>query len=202
MKAFKFLLMAAVTGLAVSCAEKADGVEEDPAATEATYTLNQEKSTLSWKGKKTETYYHEGKVRFSDGTLKMKGEELISGNFTLDMSTIKAEDPNLDQAKNDTLSAHLKGPYFFNVENYKDVKVTLGSYRDGQLEVKMNVLGKDINTMVDADIKLSDDKAWLTGKFDIDFKELNVIGMQPQEGEKEYVQPIITYNLNIELDRQ
>ncbi len=201
MKAFKFLLMAAVAVSAASCAEKADGVEENPQAEEATYVIDKEASTLEWKGQKNENYFHTGKVWFSDGQMTMKGEELISGNFTLDMSTIKAEDPNLDQVKNDTLSAHLQGPYFFNVKNYKDVKVTLGSYKDGKLEVKMNVLGKDLDKTIDADIKLSDDKAWITGKFDVDFKELNMPGMQVQEGQ-EPIQPLVSYNLKIEMNKQ
>lgn len=202
MKVFKFLLLAATAGFAVSCAQKADGVEEDPMAEQMTYTLNQENSSLEWKGKKTETYFHTGTVKFGDGMMKMKGEELEMGEFMIDMSTIKAEDKNLDQAKNTDLTTHLHGPDFFNVANFKDVKVKLGEYKDGKLQVMLNILGKDITTTIDADIKQSDDKAWITGKFDVDFKELNIMGMQPQEGENEYVQPIVTYDLKIEMDKQ
>ena len=77
--------------------------------------VNIEKSTVTWKGYKV-TGSHYGTVAIQSGNLIFKGEELIGGEFTIDMTSIQSQD--LEGEYKQKLEGHLKSDDFFGVENF------------------------------------------------------------------------------------
>ncbi|MES2410421.1 MAG: YceI family protein [Bacteroidota bacterium] len=85
-------------------------------ATAQTKKINVEKSTIKWNGKKV-TGEHSGTINFQDGSLTFKKAKVVSGNFTVDMTSITTTDLSGDwKAK---LDGHLKSEDFFNTEKFK-----------------------------------------------------------------------------------
>jgi polyisoprenoid-binding protein YceI len=74
------------------------------------------KSKIHWLGKKT-TGQHEGNVTLKSGKIVLKGNEPVSAEFEIDMSSITVTDiTNADDNK--SLVNHLKDKDFFNVAEY------------------------------------------------------------------------------------
>lgn len=77
-----------------------------------TYTTVTEQSALEWKGHKP-TGEHFGTVQISNGTLQTNNGQVVTGNFTMDLKTIKVLDSDSPR-----LEKHLKSADFFEVETY------------------------------------------------------------------------------------
>lgn len=73
-------------------------------------------SNLSWEGTKV-TGKHAGKVKVSKGYLETKNNQVIGGQFEVDMNSITNEDLT-DKTYNDKLIGHLKSEDFFNVAKF------------------------------------------------------------------------------------
>lgn len=105
------------------------------------YTILKEKSKIEWKGKKIGGE-HVGIVELKSGTFTLEDDLITSGNFVIDMTTIKPTDTDSKKLEN-----HIRSVDFFNVENYPESKLVItGSKALGEdkLEVtgKMTILGK------------------------------------------------------------
>lgn len=72
-------------------------------------------SKVEWKGKKI-TGSHNGTVEMKEGTLIFDGDNLVGGNFVIDMTTITVLD--MKGKGKDNLEGHLKSDDFFGVDNY------------------------------------------------------------------------------------
>ena len=89
------------------------------AVTEATgdadvYTI-QEGSLVHWQGTKP-TGAHDGLLTITSGTIKIQGDKVLGGSFTIDMNSLVTTDP-LGDSKAD-LENHLKGEDFFDVAKF------------------------------------------------------------------------------------
>lgn len=78
---------------------------------EIVYTVDTEKSTLTWEGKKF-AGAHNGTIKLKSGTLNFNGKALTKGGFVIDMPTIKDADNSAN------LEKHLKADDFFGVEKF------------------------------------------------------------------------------------
>lgn len=82
-------------------------------------TINTEESSLTWNGYKaildTE---HEGTLDISEGEFLIQDNQLIGGNFTLDISSINVTD--LEGGSKDGLENHLNSDDFFNTAEYPE----------------------------------------------------------------------------------
>ncbi len=81
-----------------------------------TYTLNTKASTLEWIGKKV-TGQHNGTINISQGEFVVENDDIKTGNFEIDMSSIVDLDLN-DPEWNKKLLTHLKSDDFFSVEKF------------------------------------------------------------------------------------
>lgn len=122
--------------LMVSCAEAPEGqkveandavsVEAAETPTDATvYTVDTDASVINWVGSKPGGE-HTGTVKMTTGELMVEGDELVGGNFVLDMNTIT----NADLAGTDKqakLEGHLKTGDFFEVETYPSATFAITS---------------------------------------------------------------------------
>ena len=83
------------------------------AATE-TYQVQPQLSTLGWVGKKVGGQ-HNGTIALKEGTVQVKGNELVGGTFVADMTSMKNTDLT-DADYNGKLMGHLKSEDFFAVD--------------------------------------------------------------------------------------
>lgn len=174
--------------------------EQTDEAAAVTYTLDSEASSLKWEGVyEADGHKHNGTITVSEGSVSYEGDEFKSGEFTIDMNTIVDED--LPAPDKDTLASHLAGPYFFNSVKFPDTKVTVNSLNDKEASLTINVMGKKIETTVPVKFSKSADKVTAKGKFSLDVSSLKLGGMQPMNPEqpKNYVQPVLNFDLNLTL---
>ncbi|TAF45112.1 MAG: YceI family protein [Sphingobacteriales bacterium] len=80
-----------------------------------TYTVNVNKSSVTWVGRKV-TGEHAGKIKLASGNLIADNKTLKGGNFTIDMTSISCTD--LTGEYMEKLLGHLKSDDFFAVEKY------------------------------------------------------------------------------------
>ena len=80
------------------------------------YKLSDTGSVVYWIGNKP-TGQHHGTIDIIEGQLSVKGSELASGKFVLDMNSIVNLDLE-DKETNTKLVNHLKSPDFFYAEKY------------------------------------------------------------------------------------
>lgn len=200
-----FVAMAAVALTACSTSEEAEGNEEVVATT---YSLDKDNSTIEWKGSMSPEYFHAGTVSASEGTITMEGEELKSGSFTIDMTSI--DDTSMEDPKSKALEGHLTGilvdemhpqDLFFNTPKFPTVKVTLNSYKDGQLNLTMSLLGKKLEQTVPATLKADDKGAWINGDFAIDFSSMGIPGFQPNPEDGSGINPKVDFKVALKLTK-
>jgi polyisoprenoid-binding protein YceI len=196
MKIVNVIAMSIIGSALASFSLKSNGEEKKH---QNSYVLDQEHSSLSWKGGKNDAYFHVGKVKISEGNIVMEHGELVSGKFMIDLSTIECTDVQLPKQKQEGLAKHLKGDDFFNIAKFAAATVTIGNYKDGKLTTIINVLGVDIKQDIPVAFVANEKGASIVGKFDIDFTAANILGVQPQEGDKESIKPIFSFDLNAVL---
>ena len=203
MKKIATLMIASVALVAASCSSTEDNTapeEEVEVVESVTYTLDAEASSMNWKGSESEDDFHTGSIKFSAGSLTMKGEEVESGSFTVDMTSISVSD-EMPEEKIGYLIGHLGNEDFFNVESFPTTEVTVGAYADGKLDITLNVLGQEIKDNVAVTINTTEEGATMTGDFTVDFASLNVPGFQPDPESGEAISSAIEFTLNIALTK-
>lgn len=78
--------------------------------------INSAKSTITWVGKKIGGQ-HEGTIEVKSGSLEVKNNKVITGEFTIDMNSITCTDLE-DAGYNQKLVGHLKSDDFFGTAKY------------------------------------------------------------------------------------
>lgn len=182
-------------------------VVEEVVSIENSYTVDTENSKLSWKGTKpSEGEFHTGYVKFSEGKVETKDGSITSGNFVIDMNTISVTD--LEEAKyKEKLENHLKGTkegqedHFFNVQKFPNVTVDVVSYDEGNLTIKMGILGQEVEETVLVELS-EEDEASIKAAFEMDFSALKIPYLSPAEGEeKSKISPMIEFELDLKLKK-
>lgn len=136
------------------------------------FTADSDKSSLLWYGEKV-TGEHHGTIRLNNGFLLWKDNKIVSGEFTIDMKSIKDGDSNA------RLEGHLKSDDFFGVENFPLSKIVLtGSapFDKGTALVKANLTIKGITNPVEfkAVREQKDDGTWFYATIVVDRSKYNV----------------------------
>lgn len=169
---------------------------------ESKFNLDTSVSVLKWKGSKTEEDFHIGSLKFKSGSLSASGTENVSGEFVINMNTIKVEDEKLPNDKKEMLKGHLGKEDYFNVSKFPEVTVKVNGYKDGKLTTVISVLGKEMKQEIP--VKLTNDgkKATIAGPFEIDFKELNLKGLKVNEEKpEETINSLVKFELNLVLNK-
>lgn len=84
--------------------------------------LDIKSSEVTWTGKKV-TGEHHGTINFKEGYLNVEGDEILGGEFVIDMSSINVTD--LEGEYKQKLEGHLKSDDFFGVENHPTSKLVI-----------------------------------------------------------------------------
>ena len=106
-------------------------------------------STVLWKGFKP-TGSHNGSVALKSGNIVVENGNVKSGDFTINMASIKVLDIPADKAGNGDLVGHLTSADFFDVAKYPTAKfvVTSSEVKDGKVMVTGDLTIKDVTKSV------------------------------------------------------
>ena len=201
MKRISTLMIASIALVAASCSSTDEATEDGTVVESVTYTLDADASSMDWRGAENDEHFHTGTIKFSEGSLVMNGEELESGSFKVDMSSISVTTEGLPEEKVGYLLGHLGNEDFFNTESNPVVDVTLGAYADGKLDITLNVLGQEVKSNVAVEISTTDAGATMTGDFEVDFAALNLPGFQPDPESGSAISSAIQFKLNLALTK-
>ncbi len=194
------IFMAATALLAVSCSSNEEVVTEETVEA-VTYTVDTEASNINWRGEENENHFHEGTIAFSEGTMTLKGEEVVEGNFQVDLSTIKVTDDVTPEEKVPYLVGHLQDTAFFFMADYPMIDVTIGDYKDGKLATTISVQGVEIKEDVPVKIATTEEGATVTGDFSIDLAPAKLMGFAPNPETGSAISSKIDFNLNLVLKK-
>lgn len=175
---FKISLLAFITAAFVSCnnnTTKSEEVLEDVAEASETahsYTVDTDGSVIKWEGKKPGTT-HYGHVKLSSGTLLVENNQLVAGNFTIDMTSIVVED--LEGEYKENLEAHLKGTAegkegdFFDTNKYPTGTFELTRVEGNTVRGNLTIKEETKTVEFPATINITDDQITIrTEQFDLD----------------------------------
>lgn len=171
----------AVTLVAVSCkGEKKNETDAEAAKTEKTisteavmYTVDTAATTVTWKGSKAIGGSHNGTMDVASGTFAMKDGKLESGNFMIDITSLRVVDIPEEEKGNADLKGHLLSADFFDAEQYGTAafSITAVKEQDGKTMIEGNLTLKDVkkNISFPATVTVTDDKAMIVSEvFTID----------------------------------
>lgn len=154
----KSILTLAVVALAfVSCKEEKKKTEEVKKEVKEVVkkevenkgNVDTDNSTVLWKGFKP-TGSHNGSVALKSGNIVVENGNVKSGDFTIDMTTIKVLDIPADKGSNADLVGHLKHSDFFDVAKFSTAKfvVTSSEVKEGKVMVTGDLTIKDVTKSV------------------------------------------------------
>lgn len=199
MKKVHFILFAAV-GLFISSCSTPETDDDSDELAAIIYELNSESSSLQWTGSYGDNS-HTGTVSFSEGSMSLQEGELVGGSFVVDMTTIA-------EPEGQGLVGHLMGlddnerqkpEDFFNTTKFPTVKVILGDYKDGNLSIKLEILGQSLSTDVAVTVTGDDKGGSIKGAFDVDFGSLGMLGLMPDPETGAGISPIVEFELDLAL---
>ncbi|WP_109832929.1 YceI family protein [Reichenbachiella versicolor] len=129
-------------------------------------------SKIIWNATKV-TGAHSGTIDIKEGELEYKGNQLIGGEFTIDMTTINTTD--LEGEWKDKLDGHLKSDDFFGVDKYATAKFKITKVKStgsDKYTVTGDVTIKGITESVTFPASVKDGKA--KAKITLDRTKFNV----------------------------
>ena len=171
--AFSAILLGAVACVdesAAPAAEVSDPVEADRSQTTETVQAVQDKSSISFVGRKV-TGQHDGGFRNFDAMLGYAGGEPDSIDVSIDMSSIWSD--------NDRLTNHLKSGDFFLIEQYPNATFESTSIEpsgQGQYEITGNLemRGQENSITFPASVEMIGDEIHAVSEFTINRQQWGV----------------------------
>jgi len=152
------------------------GEKAAPTATAKTYALSS--GTITWVGsKKVSGSSHEGTFNVASGVFSAEGTAIKSGEFIIDMKSLKNTDLAESPDKQAGLEGHLKGEDFFEVEKYGQsvfaITAVTESKADGfnyYVSGDLTMKGKTKNISIPVNVTLKEDGTLTASsdKFSID----------------------------------
>lgn len=127
---------------------------------------------LLWLGEKV-TGQHTGTIKLKSGWLTMQDNKIVSGEFLIDMSTLKETENNA------MLMGHLKSDDFFGVVKYPVSRLVLTgstSFDKGTGVVSGSLTIKDITNPIEfkATMQKKDDWTWFFANITVDRTKYNI----------------------------
>lgn len=148
------LAFGALTLGVISCksdkkVETTDAKPVETVVTSETYKAVPAKTMITWEAKKL-VGGHQGTINASSGVLEIKGNEVVGGNFILDINSVICTDIE-DEATNAKLIGHLKNEDFFDVAKHPNgaFQITSITAKDGKSIVAGNLTLKGIKKNIE-----------------------------------------------------
>lgn len=131
---FSFVFM--LLSLVASCkgdkgkaAKTGDAVDTKATPTAAAKNYSISAGTVHWTGAKV-AYDHKGTMNISQGTFSAEGNKIKSGEFTIDIASLKNTDLAGEPEKQGKLEGHLKSADFFDVAKFPTASFSITSVAD------------------------------------------------------------------------
>lgn len=200
MKKKSILLFVGASLFLASC-----GGENTPDETveEVAYSADVKGSTINWRGAENAEHFHTGTIALKSGTLTLKGEEVVAGQFVVDMNSISANTEGYPAEKLAYLNSHLTDTAFFFVSDFPEVTVDVLSYSMGKMKARFSLLGSELEQEVPVKITSDEKEAAITGKFKLNIESLNMPYLKEvnEETGKPALMPELEFDLNIVLKK-
>ena len=145
-------LLAALGLLLAACGNKSDAVEAEvgdkieevgtKVKQGVAYQVQPSQSQVLWTGGKVTGDKHTGSMTISEGRLAVAGDDLIGGEFTIDIASLNVTDLDENSGKG-KLEGHLKSGDFFDAGKYPDAKFTVVQVQPvtGMADITHNITG-------------------------------------------------------------
>lgn len=135
-------------------------------------TADAGKTTLNWLGEKV-TGQHTGTIILKDGWINWNDNKIVSGEFTIDMTTIRDADGS------ERLEGHLKSDDFFGIDKYPASKLVItgsDSFEKGTATVKGTLTIKGITHPIEfkATKMNKEDGTWFFANIVVDRTKYNI----------------------------
>lgn len=152
-----FIGMFAISALLISsCSGEKDNSEgsaenstEQSTANPETYRIDLEDSKVVWEGKMVGPDLakllkaHSGSIKFNAGTVVLTGDQVKSGSFIIDMTTIVTTDSNYNEDYTaEKLLGHLASDDFFKTSEYPTASFTLNKVEGNTGTGLLSIRGK------------------------------------------------------------
>lgn len=139
---------------------------------QATLNADLQKTELNWVGEKV-LGEHNGTIKLKNGWISLDNNRIISGEFTVDMTTIK------DDGASAKLESHLKSEDFFGVEKFPESRIVLKNsdpFDKGTAIVRGDLTIKGITHPIEfkAAIQKKEDGTWFYSSIIVDRTKYNV----------------------------
>jgi polyisoprenoid-binding protein YceI len=130
------------------------------------------KTKMTWLGEKV-TGQHSGTIKLQSGWLNWNDNKIVSGEFNVDMSSLK------DADKNARLEGHMKSDEFFGVEKYPVAKLVItesSPFDKGSGVVKGTLTIKGITNPIEfkAAVQKKDTGTWFYANITVDRTKYNI----------------------------
>lgn len=144
--------------------EEEAAVVEEFKLSDGSYLISPEDSQLAWYGKRLLGTDHSGLVKLKSGNFIVENELLVAGAFVIDMTSISSNDDNQQ------LVEHLKGPDFFDAEEYEEAKLMITSSEqspEASLLIKADLSIKEITQPIEFLANIKEDGGIVIAMSDI-----------------------------------
>lgn len=149
----KTLSIFALSGLFIAaCSESAstetaeETTPEEPTVEAVTYSVNLAESDVNWRGEVVGVYGHEGTIDLQSGTVVVEGDQIVGGEFVIDMNTIWPTDSasfkDEEGRRATDLVGHLSTDDFFASEMYPTSKFVITSVEGNSVTGDLTVRDK------------------------------------------------------------
>ena len=126
------LFMSSCDGNEKAKDQKTSALVESNDLEERSFNVDPLLSSINWEGTMVGVYKHTGKVALKKGQLVWKGDVIVSGSVTIDMSSMTQLD-TLYKTEENKLVQHLESTDFFDVSNHPIATFEItGSDRSGK----------------------------------------------------------------------
>lgn len=110
--------------------------------TDGVYTLDTQKSSLTWTGSKTliKDYFDTGTVAFKEGSVVVTNGAIVAGSFIVDMKSLEPLSTGKGEGES-MLAEHLKSADFLDVEQYPITTIGIKSVVNGVVTADVTIKG-------------------------------------------------------------
>jgi len=153
--------------------ETTDAKEVETVVAEETYKAVAAESMVMWEANKV-VGGHTGTINLSNGVAKVKGNQLVGGNFIFDIATLTNTD--IEDAKGKaSIEGHLKSADFFDAEKFPNAAFEITSVEGNNVSGNLMMKGIKKNVTVPVNVTMNGDTMTImSDEFTIDRTEWNI----------------------------
>lgn len=180
MKKVFLSILAGSALLVTSCGGGNEAEETTTETTEVaeamTYTADVAASTVNWRGDVIGVYGHEGTINLSRGSVMVAGDQIVGGEFVIDMNTITPTDSGYtEESPAEKLVAHLGTDDFFSVAEFPTASFNIKSVNGKQVVGDLTVKGQTHEETLDVEtMELTAEGMTMSGKLVFDRQKYGV----------------------------